>query len=99
MPTDFVPTLSNAAVFFKGSRRFKNIDVLITPTTVSVHNRVNGQMMAEWTITDTAKAGEAWDATEMATGQEGRLVAQLGCGCSGMKKYDEDQEYKDRHSA
>ncbi len=94
----------NGAVFLNGSRRYKNVDVEydeqpsepLVPV-VRVLNRATGTELASYSIVATAKSGMAWD---VEVGDKSyRLVAQTGCGCSGMKPYKEDQEYLDSKSA
>lgn len=85
--------IENAAVFISGGRRFRGVNVEVTDEEVLVKNRVNGTINARYPIVQTAKAGMAWDIIDDATESPARLVAQQGCGCSGMKRYENDPEY------
>lgn len=83
--------IENAAVFVNGRRKFKGVNVKETSEEVIVTNRANGSEIARWSVVDVGKAGMAWDVQE--EGTLVRLVAQQGCGCSGMKPYKNDDGY------
>jgi hypothetical protein len=84
--------LTNAAVFINAVRKFKNVIVEFDDTEVVVKNRQNQSVMATYKIEETAKEGMAWDTLD-ARGDRVRLVAQEGCGCSGMLRYNNDDSY------
>ena len=84
--------IENAAVFVSGRRVYKGVNVEETEDTVTVKHRVTGEVVQEYSIVEVGKAGMAWD-VEGADGERMRLVAQQGCGCSGMKPYQNDPEY------
>lgn len=87
-------TIENCAVFHSGSRRFVGVNAAVTEDEVIVQNRLNGGTIATFKIVDTAKSGEAWDVHEEGIPDRViRLVAQTGCGCSGMRPVTEDPEY------
>jgi hypothetical protein len=85
--------LENAAVFISGKRRFRGVNVQFTDQDVVLYNRVNKNEMARYSIVEPAKDGMAYDIIDDATGSLARLVAQQGCGCSGMKPYTNDSTY------
>lgn len=91
--------IENAAVFINGQRKFKGVNVKDESGEIVIINRVNGQDMARYSVVAVAKAGMAWDVENKTISQEGdaavptSLVAQQGCGCSGMRPYDTDPEY------
>lgn len=89
----------NGAVFLKGSRRYKNVDIEYDEQpsepqspVVRILNRATGTELASYSIVATAKSGMAWD-VEFGEDSVVRLVAQTGCGCGGMKPYQEDDAY------
>jgi hypothetical protein len=82
--------ISNAAVFVNGRRKFKGVDVEDTPEAIIIRNR-EGAEIIRYSVVDVGKAGMAWDVMDEATLT--RLVAQTGCGCSGMKPYLNDEGY------
>jgi hypothetical protein len=82
--------ISNAAVFVNGRRKFKGVDVDDTPEAIIIRSR-EGAEIIRYSVVDTGKAGMAWDVMEDAVLT--RLVAQTGCGCSGMKPYLNDEGY------
>ncbi len=87
--------IENAAVFIGSQRRFKGVNVEFDESTVVIKDRVKGAELARYSVVEVAKEGMAWDVAE--EGQEPggrlRLVAQQGCGCSGMKPYKNDASY------
>lgn len=88
---------SNAAIFINGVRRIRNVNVSWDDETVSIINRSNKQVMETYTIEEVASTNPnggsmAWDIRD-GRGDLVRLVAQTGCGCSGMKPYEFDAEY------
>lgn len=87
--------LENAAFFQNGARRFKGVNVKATADKVQVLNMQTDKTMAEFDIIEVAKDGMAWDVTSESEPNRGlfRVVAQLGCGCSGMKSYHPDETY------
>jgi len=85
--------LDNAAVFLSNARHFKGVNVDETDGEIVVLNRVNETPMARFQIVEVVKAGEAWDVLDPINDERVRLVAQLGCGCSGMRPYQPDASY------
>ena len=85
--------IENAAVFISGQRRFRGVNVEQIDGEIQVLNRVTGSIMARYPVVEVAKEGMAWDITDDATDALARLVAQQGCGCSGMKRYENDPTY------
>ncbi len=85
--------IENAAVFISGNRRFRGVNVEVLDGEVILKNRVNGAIMNRYPVVEVAKEGMAWDITDDATNGLARLVAQQGCGCSGMKPYTNDDTY------
>lgn len=91
--------IENAAVFIDGQRKFKGVNVNEESNEITIINRVNGQEMARYSVVEVSKVGMAWDIENNLVSQEGEvvtptsLVAQQGCGCSGMRPYDTDPEY------
>lgn len=87
--------IENAAVFIGSQRRFKGVNVEFDAESVVILDRVKGAELARYSVVEVAKEGMAWDVEE--GGQEPggrlRLVAQQGCGCSGMKPYKNDPSY------
>lgn len=84
--------IENAAVFLNHQRRLvKNVNVEEIDGDVVVRNRVDGTEMFRWSVVAVAKEGMAWDVEH--EGATVRLVAQQGCGCSGMKPYANDPSY------
>lgn len=84
--------IENAAVFVSGRRVYKGVNVEETDGSIVIKHRVSGDTIQEYSVVDVGKAGMAWD-VEGADGKAMRLVAQQGCGCSGMKPYKNDPEY------
>lgn len=82
--------IENAAVFVSGRRKFKGVNVEETPEAIIIRNR-DGVEVTRYSVVDVGKAGMAWDVMEDAVLT--RLVAQTGCGCSGMKPYLNDEGY------
>jgi len=85
--------IENAAVFISGNRRFRGANVDVVDGEVLVINRVNGVVMNRYPVVEVAKEGMAWDVIDDVTRELARLVAQQGCGCSGMKPYSNDPTY------
>lgn len=88
--------IENAAVFVSGSRKFKNVNVELTGSEIVVLNRANGGEMNRYSVVEVAKADEAFDIVDPTSQEESarlRLVVQQGCGCSGMRPYQNDPEY------
>lgn len=90
-------SLLNAAVFVNGARTVRNVNVAWDDEKVQVQSRAgNRRVVAEYPILETASTGDkamAWDSTDD-RGDRIRLVAQVGCGCSGqMKDYEFDADY------
>lgn len=83
--------LENAAVFVSGRRVHKGVNVLFDDSDVIVQSRVDGTVLLTFPIVAVGKAGMAWDVEE--NGSTVRLVVQQGCGCGGMKPYQNDPEY------
>lgn len=88
---NIVNVVNDAAIFVEHSKRFTNATVqIVNDTTLRVLvNRA--QISYDYEITQTVKAGEAWDV--VSSGQRLRLVAQAGCGCGGMESYVPDAGY------
>ena len=87
-----IETIENAAVFVSGRRVHKGVNVEIGDYQIAVKNRVTGAVLDQYDIETVGKAGMAWDVKD-STDSLVRLVAQQGCGCSGMKPYKNDPEY------
>lgn len=85
-----------AAVFVKGSRRFRDVRVEVTDSQVIVRNAVSEEPITTFTIEETVKAGMAWDVTDGNSAEPYRLVVQEGCGCGGQKPYQPDATYSGR---
>jgi len=85
--------IENAAVFISGLRRFRGVNVEVIDGEVLVMNRSKPVVMSRYPVVEVAKEGMAWDIIDDATGEPARLVAQQGCGCSGMKRYENDSDY------
>lgn len=87
--------IENAAVFVGGQRKFKNVNVDFDESNIVVRNRVTGDEMSRYSVVEVATSGMAWDVS--VPSQEGdsriRLVAQQGCGCTGMHPYALDPAY------
>lgn len=87
--------IDNAAAFI-GGRRMKGLTVEYDEATVTLKNRVSGDIVKSYSVVEVAKAGEAWDVSDETSQEPGgrvRLVVQTGCGCSGMRPYKTDPEY------
>lgn len=82
--------IEDAAVFINGRRQFKGVSVEFDSDNVVVKTRQSAEI-ARYSVVDVGKVGMAWDVT--VDGVVSRLVAQVGCGCSGMKPYQNDPEY------
>lgn len=91
--------LINAAVFHSGARRFRNVNVDANAETITVKNMVNGDPITTFKILEVVKQGEAWMAVNDgdASLPPIQIVAQLGCGCSGMKPWTPDADYVAAH--
>lgn len=85
--------LNNAAVFLSNARHFKGVNVDEVDGEIVVLNMVNETPMARFSVVEVVKAGEAWDVLDPFNSERVRLVAQLGCGCSGMRPYQPDSGY------
>lgn len=85
-----------AAVFVKGSRRFRDVRVEVTGDQVLVKNAISDDPVAAFTIEETVKSGMAWDVTDGNSAEPYRLVVQEGCGCGGQKPYQPDATYSGR---
>lgn len=83
--------IENAAVFINHQRKLKNVNVEEADGEILVKNRTSGDVMFRYSVVAVAKEGMAWDVTD--EHKLVRLVAQQGCGCSGMKPYDNDPSY------
>jgi hypothetical protein len=84
---------NKAAVFVKGSRRFRDVRVEVTDSDVIVKNAATGADITSFSINEVVKDGMAWDVTDSATSEPYRLVVQEGCGCGGQKPYQPDPTY------
>lgn len=70
----------------------KNVNVSWDAEKVSVLNRNNNAELKSYRIVEVALDGMAWDVLDD-RGDRIRFVAQEGCGCGGMKPYDNSTEY------
>jgi len=86
-------TLSKAAVFVNGTRRYRDVKVVIGDDAVTVANTITGDTITSFAIDETVKDGMAWDARIDSSPDLVRLVVQEGCGCSGQKPYQPDPGY------
>lgn len=84
--------IENAAVFVNGRRVYRNTNVEETDTEVIVRHRVNGSVIQTYPISEVGKQGMAWDSPDE-DGNLSRIVVQQGCGCGGMKPYQNDPGY------
>lgn len=87
-----IEMIENAAVFVSGRRVHKGVNVEVSDYQIAVKNRVTGDVLEQYDIDAVGKAGMAWDVKD-SNDSLVRLVAQQGCGCSGMKPYKNDPEY------
>ena len=85
--------IENAAVFVNGRRVYKGVNVEEVDGSIVVKHRVTQAVIETYPIVEVGKAGMAWDVTVDEGATLVRLVAQQGCGCSGMKPYKNDPEY------
>lgn len=69
----------------------KGVNVEQVGDEVLITHRINGEVLDRYSVVETAKVDMAWDITW--DNGIARLVAQQGCGCGGMKKYDNDPTY------
>lgn len=83
--------LRNAAVFVNGKRFTRGVNVEWDENEVRLINRSNFRVFQTYQVEELAAQTDdtaAWDILDT-RGQKVRLVAQLGCGCSGLiKKYE-----------
>lgn len=83
--------MNNVAVFVNGKRVTRGVNVEWDEEEVRLINRSNFRPFESFKIEEVAAASDdtmAWDIMD-ARGQRVRLVAQTGCGCSGLiKKYE-----------
>lgn len=88
--TDETTTITtNGAVFFQRHKRTRATVTVTGPLLrVSLNN---GAIVFDYEIVEVAKAGMAWDVLD--SGERARLVVQDGCGCGGMRSYNNDPEY------
>lgn len=89
--------LKNSALFLNGNRVLRNVDIDWDDQQVRVLNRSTHKEMMSYDIVETAASSEpertmAWDIKDD-RGNLVRLVAQTGCGCSGMRAYENDETY------
>ena len=88
--------LLNAAVFENGKRILRNVDVKWDESTISIYSRsANRPLVQEYSIEELASERSdsmAWDILD-GTGSLVRIVAQTGCGCSGIKPYEVSDSY------
>jgi hypothetical protein len=87
-----IEVIENAAVFVSGRRVYKGVNVETSDDQIVVKHRVTGDVLDRFFIDAVGKAGMAWDVKD-SNDSLVRLVAQQGCGCSGMKPYLNDPEY------
>lgn len=83
--------IENAAIFLGRTRIYRGVNVEFTPDEVVLFNRIGNELIERYSVVEVAKEGMAWDVT--IGGETKRLVAQQGCGCSGMKRYENDEAY------
>lgn len=83
--------IENAAIFLGRTRIYRGVNVEDAGTEIALFNRIGNEEIARYSVVEVGKAGMAWDV--LVDGETKRLVAQQGCGCSGMKKYENDAEY------
>lgn len=83
--------LDNAAIFLGRNRIYRGVNVEETPTEIILYNRIGNEEIKRYSVVAVGKSGMAWDVD--LDGKVQRLVAQQGCGCSGMKRYDNDPTY------
>lgn len=80
----------NAALFVNGTRTRRHVDIEWDDTTVNVRSRNgNKQIIESYSIEEFAGSDDqtqAWDILDV-RGDRVRLVAQLGCGCSGQLRH------------
>lgn len=89
--------IKNAAVFLNSNRVLRNVDVEWDESEVRILNRSNHKMMTSYRIEEVASSSEpertmAWDIKDN-KGTLVRLVAESGCGCSGMRPYENNPTY------
>ena len=87
-------TLTKAAVFLRGARKYRDVNVDLSAEAVTVKNGVTNEPIVSYPIVEVVKAGMAFDVT--LDGDVVRLVTQLGCGCGGQKPYEADPGYSGR---
>jgi len=85
--------IENVAIFLGAGRKYKNVNVEETESSIIVRNRLDGTEFERYSVVEVAKAGMAYDVTGDGPGGLLRLVVQQGCGCSGMKHYVHDDTY------
>lgn len=86
-------------VFVNGKRVFKNVRAGVNDDNeLVVLNRVSDDELGRFSIVEIAKAQGpgmvelAYD-VENPTGERVRVAVQEGCGCSGMRQYQNDEGY------
>lgn len=94
-------SMSNAAIFVNGKRHTRGVNVEWDDEEVRLINRSNHRVFETYKIEELAALDTKDDQVETAAwdikdtrGDRVRLVAQLGCGCSGLiKKYPTLETY------
>lgn len=89
--------LKNSALFLNGNRVLRNVNIDWDDEKVYIRNRSTNKEMMSYDIVETAASSDsertmAWDIRDD-RGTLVRLVAQTGCGCSGMRAYENDETY------
>lgn len=93
--------MHNAAIFVNGKRTTRGINVEWDDQEIRLINRSNFATFQTYKVEELAAIEEddtgvqtaAWDIVDT-RGERVRLVAQRGCGCSGLiKKYETLPEY------
>lgn len=85
-------------VFVNGKRTFKNVRAGVEEDQLVVLNQRTDDELGRFTIVETAKAltagmvEVAYDVLNPA-GERVRVAIQEGCGCGGMRQYQNDPEY------
>lgn len=75
----------------------RNVNIDWDDEKVYIRNRSTNKEMMSYDIVETAASSDsertmAWDIRDD-RGTLVRLVAQTGCGCSGMRAYENDETY------
>jgi hypothetical protein len=85
-------------VFVNGKKVFKNVRAGVEDDQLVILNRVTDDELGRFTIVEVAKehttgmVAAAYD-VENPTGERVRIAVQEGCGCGGMRQYQNDEGY------